>query len=475
MPRLSLLPPELLANILQSLSFSKDLYAIIKTSSQFYRIFKTYKQSILSAILLRVISQKIEADFILAHHAQRIWKLISKHVSEETPGAQLRRIREGEFFDSLYQDSTAILDRFEKKDERLSELISDRTLLLDLWEFYCNVEHLMILYSIRAMPNLHQSFSDSNQPLSFNEQARLQRAFFRCEIYTCLIQLSQLFDNYTRFSMPLTDPAPRFRAMLQVRPWEVEEISCVAQFYQSLVEELSDRIEEDFVTVAKQKMHMRVMSSEKANDESRKSLRHALHYHALWWYDDSHKGAHRPRHIHYLVSRGILYMRKLVSAPFPIVRRMVVDSDLEARSNILMLPGLKLYTDGKGESVEGHPMKDDESLEHCNFGWLWAVEQVKIMNAPANYELRNEGYVFWDKARLQKFEKFQAPRASVEKWYEFPFGHQEHSNRPGVTTKLKDESIHPDVVDEVCHEILEAGGNDDDRIVGCCSLFYNRG
>lgn len=223
MPRgLSLLPPELLVNISQSLSSPKDLHTIIRTSTQFYQVFATYKQSILSAILLRAIPQEIESDFILAYRAQRVWKPV---LAQDT--ARKRRlipwflwgIRNGEHFDSMNQACTAILDGFgPEKGERLRELVSDdRTLLLSLWEFYSNFEHFMLFYSTRAMSSLRQSsFSDSNEPLSFSEQTRMQRAFFRCEIYTCLFQLTQAFDrDIDRFLLPKTDPALRFVAMLR--------------------------------------------------------------------------------------------------------------------------------------------------------------------------------------------------------------------------------------------------------------------
>lgn len=477
----SSLPPELLVNILQSLSSAKDLYAIIRSSSQFYRIFTTYKRSVLSAILLRAMSRwEVEADFILAYRAQKIWKLTPEHHVRGQYGEHEYTMDEDRgLFDSLNQQSIALLDQFERrKDERLqlSELISHPTHLLDIWIFYCNFEHLIVSYSTRALSNLHQSFFDSNDSLSSIEHTRLQRAFFRWEVYTCLFQISQVFNDDFRFSAPSTDPAPRFAAML--RPWEVEEICCVAQFYKVLAEELSDRIEEDFVATATEKIDARAILNEdpiwrkdgKDGDDEHDGERveYMLERFRLSWYQESLKRSERSRHIDYLVSRGMLCMRKLTTAPFPIARKMVVRSEPEAHGKIPMLLGLQYsnpredMSGEEGDSVRrqsGENDSGDNCLGHCNFGWLWAVgDATTRLNANANYELRNQGYVFWDKARLLRFEKFQSPRDPVNDLFEFPFGYEEHSERPGIVTKLNDVPIDRDVLDEISQEIDGDGG-----------------
>ncbi|KAE8375356.1 hypothetical protein BDV26DRAFT_267985 [Aspergillus bertholletiae] len=71
-PSLISLSPELLVNILQSLTSTRDLYAIVKALSQFYRVFAAYKQSIVSAILPHTLPKEAEQAFVLAYRAQTI-------------------------------------------------------------------------------------------------------------------------------------------------------------------------------------------------------------------------------------------------------------------------------------------------------------------------------------------------------------------------------------------------------------------
>ena len=92
------------------------------------------------------------------------------------------------------------------------------------------------------------------------------------------------------------------------------------------MEELSDKIEEDFVTMVKEK----IAACADVGGEQKDEVGGMLDWFGLWWYDESFKRSDRSEYIDYLVSRGMLFIRKLTSAPFPIVRRKIVKSDLQA-------------------------------------------------------------------------------------------------------------------------------------------------
>ncbi|KAB8264396.1 hypothetical protein BDV32DRAFT_145640 [Aspergillus pseudonomiae] len=159
-----------------------------------------------------------------------------------------------------------------------------------------------------------------------------------------------------------------------LHPWEVEEMFCVGQFYKVLMEELSDKIEEDFVTMVKEK----IAACADVGGEQKDEVGGMLDWFGLWWYDESFKRSDRSEYIDYLVSRGMLFIRKLTSAPFP----------------ILNYGDEREEDEGKSNTRHAEDDSDEECLGHCNFGWLWAVRHTKMewrwdIALPANYDLRN--------------------------------------------------------------------------------------
>lgn len=237
---LSSLSPELHVNILQCLSSSRDLYFAIAALSQLYRAFIAYKQSILSAVLFRAIPPETEPDFLLALRAQNLWSL------------------EGNF-DALEEESFSTLAEFQSRTTGgLHDLLSGRSRTLELWRFYSHFEFFMNSYCTRAFQQLEKPLHSNegvSKPsrLSLTERIRLQREFFRCEIYLCLFQVSQALQHHPRSPHP-SEPAAKFEMMLL--PWEIEEFACVAQFYIALVEDLHKMIEDDFVELVKAKHEM---------------------------------------------------------------------------------------------------------------------------------------------------------------------------------------------------------------------------
>ncbi|KAK2758000.1 hypothetical protein FQN54_004406 [Arachnomyces sp. PD_36] len=433
---LSLLPPELAVNILQSLSSTRDLNAIIRASSQFYRIFSTYRHSILTTLLLDALSREAEADFILAYRAQRIWEF----VPEGSYDLRAQHTGDKNLLAKLSEESIPVLDEFKSgKCESLLDLTSDHALLLDIWKFYTSFEHFMNCYSTSALSNLRQS--NSGETLSSTERTRLQRAFFRLEIYTCLFQITQLDYRGTPITAPSSDLASRF--VTKLHPWEAEEMFSVAQFYIILVEKLCDRIEEDLVKTVKDKMVARAVGNLEGETREPGGTIDHLDWHAINWFEKSHKSCYRSKHIEFLVSRGVRSVRKLMSVPFRIARKMVLGSDLLARQPAFpnFTQEHRSYVDrywgNKEEGREEWNGLDENSPGLCNFGWLWAGGTCWTINIPVNYELRNKGYVFWDKARLMKSKLFKSHRKLVGSLFKFPTGHQEHSKRPGVGSKLR--------------------------------------
>jgi hypothetical protein len=179
------LSPELFLNILRLLSSAKDLYAAIGVSSRFYRLFASYQHSINASILLRAIPAEIEADFVLAYRAQDIWQYVPEGSDDPFSSAPELDI------DGLRKKTAAIFEETTiKSPSNLHILISNHKTLPKIWTFYSRFEYFIVKYATSALQELSPSF---NIPaLSISEEIRLKRAFFRCEIYICLFQVSQM-------------------------------------------------------------------------------------------------------------------------------------------------------------------------------------------------------------------------------------------------------------------------------------------
>lgn len=383
---LTSLSPELLVHILGLLSSPRDLYSAIAASSRLYRTFTAYRHSVTSAVLQEAIPPEIECDFLLAFRAQAVWK----HVPEGNDKAEIDSSQD--HLDGLDQESTAVLDESRAgRTKEIYNLVPDSGRSPRLWNFYRKFEHFIQLYSARALSTLQQSSLDSDESklqLSLSEETRLKRAFFRCEVYTCLFQISQTTHEDTRDEAPHTDPGPAY--IETYPPWEIEEIACIVHFYTNLIQELCERIEDDFITSVREK-ETKCASPVHGNEENRLST--WLDYHSIDWYSESSKRHLRQTHIDYLVSRGMLAVWKLTHAPGPsqTVRKMVVTTHFTSND----VPSI-MFQLQRATSI----VKSDQTNSRTRSpGWAWASEAMTPYHrlraaAHSGYNLRNQGYVF---------------------------------------------------------------------------------
>lgn len=118
------------------------------------------------------------------------------------------------------------------------------------------------------------------------------------------------------------------------------------------------------------------------------------------------------------------------------------------------------------QSAKGHDFETDiwhESFGGCNYGWRWATANSvwPKTNIPVNHDLRNQGYVFWDKARLDSYDIFRSPRSPVRGELDFPPGYQEDAEMPGVEEKLRSVFVPLCVISDIFNELQFSGGGVD--------------
>ncbi|KAL4801074.1 hypothetical protein BDV19DRAFT_384088 [Aspergillus venezuelensis] len=138
-------------------------------------------------------------------------------------------------------------------------------------------------------------------------------------------------------------------------------------------------------------------------------------------------------------------MSVLNRCPFEVARKMVVRTHRISKNQSSMMHQLQWL---KSRTAEN----EQESAQ--SYGWLWARQRLRMWrtNAPANHELRNQGYVFWDEARLKDLEPFSSPGRIID-YGGYPSNYKKHSECARIETEIQDVPVHKYVVGMIAAEI----------------------
>ncbi|KAK2738621.1 hypothetical protein FQN57_006939 [Myotisia sp. PD_48] len=478
------LPLEIVAHILGFLPSFHDLNSATLVSAKFNNAFQVGKQSILISVLISTISPDAEADFVLAYRAQKVWQLTAKtegrsknwdDIYYDSQGVQVdptnvwtREDMEG--LDIIY---LAILNEFQAEQrEGIYDLFAtcpETISFSSLHRFYSRFNYFLNSFKTRALAALAldetpalptQSFDEkptslpqslyetqalsplaSVPSLSSMERARLQRAFFRTEIYFCLLECSSLLcrpEYINQFTRSL------------LFPWELEEIESIVQFYLFRIWELLDRIDLDFIELVKQKLR----DGRYDGDNLVNRIKSILEMANLQYFGHIR---HRRDRCETFASRGTLAIYTLLTAPLPISRRMLLRSPSNFRNfnahGLSLLPGLDYQI-----SIPMESKFESNSINSTNFGWRWAYKGQHHSNAHQHCFLRDKGYLFWDDARFIGLLTFAAP-CDINPHLDF-WGR--YDDLPSAVEKLGDPVVNLDMLEEISNIYL----NEDDDMSG---------
>ncbi|KAL4909354.1 hypothetical protein BDW74DRAFT_80335 [Aspergillus multicolor] len=115
---------------------------------------------------------------------------------------------------------------------------------------------------------------------------------------------------------------------------------------------------------------------------------------------------------------------------------------------------------------EQHRGDEMHSLFSPRYGWLHTCETMESwsLNARCNYDLRSQGYAFWDRARIKGLQQFRDPRARVEGMAtdKFPAGHRSHSDGCKIAVEFAGVAIRKDAIRQFADEVDEKDSAADD-------------
>lgn len=229
---LDALAPELLVLIQQALDSPRDLYALIAASPVCLHIFDSHRASILASVLINSVEP------VALHHALAV----SHAPTSLTDGTSMRpRLPVPKVPPPLQ----SFLDEYFCNSLEIPTDIPRLTSLCRLQRLVSRFSNDYFLHTTRLLqiPPANETGPAYSAPLSLTERARLERAFFRYELYSRLFPLGpgmsikSVFSGGTQFGLFLE----------RLEPWEVEEISCVHNYFTSLVRELIVALEDRVV------------------------------------------------------------------------------------------------------------------------------------------------------------------------------------------------------------------------------------
>ncbi|KAL6815549.1 hypothetical protein GGI42DRAFT_311789 [Trichoderma sp. SZMC 28013] len=402
------LPPELLRLILTSFDSLPDLYSFIKASPECFRIYRVTPELILSSVLRRAIHPDAR------HHALAVVHVEAQEFTDREEDYQL-----WQFLDSYFQRDPALLE-FPKK---MYDIIS-------LAKLNNMVSKLVNDYTCRTLHALYESEKTQQDPhrgeapisshtacqtrLSATEQARIQRAFYRYDLYSRCFPVSPTIPDESIYAAD-----DQFKYFIQqMAPWEVEELSCLHEYFWVQVSRVFSEIEEEVVVKvldAQTATAAAIRAAQMRQAEFRRLLKtnsididdgmcrfRPSNIRGLELFGEDDRSA-LPDILRYLISLGLPFLHSLLFAQGQRRRDLLRRNYYGERE---FLPHA-IYEDPNPPQAPTNPENiSDNDISHVNLGYLLfrpsSIEAVLSAMGIARYwPLRRLGYVFWDIERVR--------------------------------------------------------------------------
>ncbi|KAI4593722.1 hypothetical protein KJ359_009001 [Pestalotiopsis sp. 9143b] len=419
------LPAELLRIILSTLQSPLELRCTIQASSACYRTFLGSKASILTQVLHNALGQATP-EALGALYALDIPN------SQKVSKAEHRRIVL-DFLQKLQNSRLQFPHRFE-----------DVARLSRLW---LRVDAFVTDYSSRAHMLLHSkeppalpAWAHPSSPmlrtsiaLSPTESTRMQRAFFRFDIYRSCFQ-PEWEDSDGR--SPIFSASEQCRLFLRALPeWEVEELCCVHQYLTSLLVVLVGHLEDAFYgevqhaakppgnasTSAPESPSVKGSTANSTDDGLADPLNgrapapfpvleqsdtrepNNMELDGLFLFSEAQK-IQFEMYMSSLSTEGTQFIRNLLCADED-ERRLQITGASQSSGRVSLRLALR-QLDMRNHEIPTDPVTvDNESALHYNHGWFRTGGTVgsSWLRVDSRFSLRDAGYVFWDVSRFVGF------------------------------------------------------------------------
>ncbi|KAL8969060.1 MAG: hypothetical protein Q9183_002177 [Haloplaca sp. 2 TL-2023] len=369
------LSPELQTEIMRNLGALASLHSLIRASPRFLQVFRSRKQYLLTQIASQDYHPSLADDLRKLGRASQI----GQYPTTEQLGDCHYAFQTDEFWDSPFVLSPLEAAAIHRLSPTIAWFIDDY-----------KTHTLTFLENLADRQGFSQNSEVLYSDLSDVEYGRMQRAFVRIETFKYLFHTRP----ETSFSPVRTSLAKGF--LETYSPDEVEEIACIRDYIVRRLWGVFEDVEDDALL-------------EETLDHPIQQLGALCRPHR--WFSENGKHYYL-KYMEYIMSCGLPFVKEVIlSSGFQ--RAFLVISNSFVQDHYLskvirhwrtygMDPNEKpdyydgLYDDGEGEYV-------GEAVDNISQGLLWA-NRLRI---PADYArpqlkgLRDWGYVFWSRERLQ--------------------------------------------------------------------------
>ena len=396
------LSPELVTQILLELPTSRSLHSLIRASSKCYYVFLDSKAKILVSLVRRTIRPAAFIDALAAVQA-----------------SQLKELR---------PDRKAVLNFLRKYESNRQKAVEQEyqkfsvATAVSLWRLHGSTQYIIKdlisrsnFYLCQCKDSLSRLKNGSDgrwrshgenstdrdyryAPLSYTEEVRLQRAFYRYQLYTQIFSSDMEYGGEKLWTLPSDSHFFLDKYSL----WEVDELACVENHLWTLLSNTFDRIEPTFVGIRLPvpPLDDPDISSTRSINQSM-ALREAKYQiHSL--YKDYLLNLSLP-FVQYALQLDRLSMQREASS------RIYYDG--QKRSLSTTLEGYRRGFLGKESSLiynynlaisRGGPFLFTDALDGPNEGWLCVWGKYHSLSSDRIRNITQSlGYVFWDSARLR--------------------------------------------------------------------------
>lgn len=244
--RLDALPPEIQALIMTHTSSLHSLYALIRASRRLYRVFSRSKQRIISATIHKMVHPEALPD---------AWAnaLLS---CREPP---LR----------THEDSLAFIEMYEKDMKKDVPKLIPLTMCKTICQLHQSIEYLCRGFVDRCATFCAKHgfpLGAGSLSLSWTEEGRIQRAFYCFQLYGLLLCNANISGDFLDAYL-MSSYAMRFIGNLP--GYQIEELACLRHYLLVHLDDVYDRIEDEFVVSVLAK----ISESDESYDEESKEIK----------------------------------------------------------------------------------------------------------------------------------------------------------------------------------------------------------